>query len=157
MKKTLSMTIGILIVLIVLLGITYTIKTSNFNFSTKSIGNKAPTGMGYQRDARIDYKDSTMVHLGDFTTNMSNGDKAGKFIRTAISAKVSSSDGADEIKKRNIIVRDIIIKELSLKSFSQISTNRGKMKLKEDIRQSINSKMQDGQIKEVYFTQFKIQ
>lgn len=156
MKRILSIAIGVLSALIIVLSVIYAIKTSSFNFRKNNLNTKTPTGMGYQRDVRVDYKDSTMVHLGDFTTNMSIGDSAGKFVRTSISAKVSSSDAADEIKKRNIIVRDIIIKELSLKTFSQISSSKGKLKLKEDIKNSINSKMNDGQVEEVYFTKFTI-
>jgi len=145
------------LVLAVIALLLYVAATTEFNFD-KSVGDKPPrSGIGYQRTIRIDFKDKTMVHFGDFTANMRWRDQAGKYVRVKISGRVTNSAAGREIKRENIIVRDVIINELNFKNFSEISTPRGKEKLKENIKRKINARLKDGQIESLYFTKFMVQ
>ncbi|HFU74349.1 MAG TPA: flagellar basal body-associated FliL family protein, partial [Helicobacteraceae bacterium] len=137
-KKIRNVVIGVVVLSSIGLLVAYAVNTSKFNFKTAK-KNKARTGMGYQRDIRIDYKDRTLVHIGDFTANMSLGDRAGKYVRIQLSARVENSDVSDEMKEKNIIIRDNVISALSAKTFSQIATPQGKTRLKEDMRLRLNS------------------
>ncbi|CRF47642.1 Flagellar biosynthesis protein FliL, partial [Helicobacter heilmannii] len=54
-------------------------------------------------------------------------------------------------------IKDTIIEILSSKSIEEISTLKGKNKLKEEIRNNINSFLIDGYVKNIFFTDFVIQ
>ena len=148
--------IGIIGTMILVL-IAYAVSNSAFNFKGNTLKQKQKTGLGYVRTGRTDYKAPTVFFLGDFTTNMATNDRAGKFVRVEIRLEMSDTDMADELKYKNIRLRDAVIEEMSLKRFSQVSTARGKEELKENIKNRINTIVDDGEIKEVYFTQFIIQ
>jgi len=135
--------------------IAYAVNTSKFSFKHNK-HNKAKTGMGYQRDIRVDFKDRTMVHLGDFTANMSMGERAGKYVRIKLSARVENSSVSDEMKEKNIVIRDSVISVLSAKTFSQISTPQGKERLKNDMLGRINARLGEGEVQELYFTKFEV-
>lgn len=154
-KKIRNIVIAIFVLGTFSLLIAYAVNNSKFNFKSNK-QNKARTGMGYQRDIRVDFKDRTLVHLGDFTANMSLGDRAGKFVRIKLSARVENSDVSDEMKDKNIIIRDNVISALSAKTFSQISTPQGKQRLKEDMQTRLNSVLGEGNVEELYFTKFEI-
>lgn len=148
--------IGIIGTMILVL-IAYAVSNSAFNFKGNILKQKQKTGIGYVRAGRTDYKAPTVFFLGDFTTNMATNDRAGKFVRVEIRLEMSDTGMADELKYKNIRLRDAVIEEMSLKRFSQVSTARGKEELKENIKNRINTIVDDGEIKEVYFTQFIIQ
>lgn len=137
--------------------IIYAVTNSAFNFHANTYGQKPKTGLGYARAGRTDYKSPDVFLLGDFTTNLATHDRAGKFVRVEIRVKMSDRDMAVELKRTNILLRDAVIEEMSLKRFSELSTEKGKMKLKENIKNRLNQIISDGEIEEVYFTQFIIQ
>ena len=147
-----------IITTIILVLIVYGISNSDFfKFKGNVLKQKQKTGIGYVRTGRVEYNAPTVFLLGDFTANMATNDRAGKFVRVEIRLEMSDKDMSDELKQKNIRLRDAVIDEMSLKRFSQISTEKGKEELKENIRNRINTIVNDGEIKEVYFTQFIIQ
>jgi flagellar protein FliL len=62
-----------------------------------------------------------------------------------------------ELEEKKAVFRDIIIRQLSSKSLEEISTVKGKEKLKEEIVSEINPRLKDGKIKNIYFTDFVVQ
>jgi len=148
--------IGIIGTMILVL-IAYAVSNSAFNFKGNVLKQKQKTGLGYVRAGRTDYKAPTVFFLGDFTTNMATNDRAGKFVRVEIRLEMSDTGMADELKYKNIRLRDAVIEEMSLKRFSEVSTAKGKEELKENLKNRLNSIVDDGEINEVYFTQFIIQ
>ena len=145
--------------LMLLVLIAYAVTNSDFNLKANKYGHKPKTGLGYARSGRTDFKSPDVFLLGDFTTNLATNDRAGKFVRVEIRVQMSDRGMANELKDAhtNILLRDAVIEEMSLKRFSELSTQKGKMKLKENIKDRINEIVQEGQIEEVYFTQFIIQ
>ena len=149
--------IGIIATILLVL-IVYGVSNSDFfKFKGNVLKQKQKTGLGYVRTGRVDYKSPTVFFLGDFTTNMATNDRAGKFVRVEIRLEMSDEDMSDELKQKNIRLRDAVIDEMSLKRFSQISTEKGKEELKENLKNRLNTIVHDGEITEVYFTQFIIQ
>jgi len=55
------------------------------------------------------------------------------------------------------MIRDMIIRILSSKTVPEISTAKGKEKLKEEIKKNLNARLATGEIRNVYFTAFVIQ
>ncbi len=157
MKKIIR-TFAIVILVTLLIGIIYyAVSTSKFNFEKADSPRSYKVSKGIGRDVQVNRDNPTMVKLGSFTTNMSKNGRAGKFVITELSAHTTDSDASYELKERNILVRDIIIKEMSLKTFSQISTNRGKDQIKANIKMQLNKILAEGEVEEIYFTKFLVQ
>jgi flagellar FliL protein len=148
--------IGIMTTMLIVLTV-YAYTNSAFNMKSNKYGQKPKTGLGYVRTGRVEYKARDVFFLGDFTTNMANNDRSGKFVRIEVRLKMSDEDLADELKYKNIVLRDAVIEEMSLKRFSQVATEKGKLALKENIKTRLNGILADGEIEEVYLTKFIIQ
>ncbi|WP_205440247.1 flagellar basal body-associated protein FliL [Helicobacter suis] len=80
-----------------------------------------------------------------------------RYLKTSISLELSDPKLVEEVKVKETAIKDTIIEILSSKSVEEISTLKGKNKLKEEIRSNINSFLIDGFIKNVFFTDFVIQ
>ncbi|ANV97810.1 hypothetical protein BBW65_02875 [Helicobacter enhydrae] len=85
------------------------------------------------------------------------GDNGRRYIKTSISLELSVPEMQKEITAKLPIIQDTINKILSSKTFLEISSPKGKLKLQEEIAQEINAYMSDGYIKSVFFTEFVIQ
>lgn len=148
--------IGILF-LMVLAVIVYAMTNSAFNFKGNTLKQKTKTGLGYVRTGRTDFKAPDVFFLGNFTANMATNDPAGKFVVVEVRLKMNDTEMAEELKEKNIRLRDAVIDEMSLKRFSEVATEKGKLAMKENIKNRLNTIVQGGQIEEVYFTKFIIQ
>jgi flagellar FliL protein len=93
------------------------------------------------------------VPLDYFLVNLAE-DQGQKLFKVEMEFDVDSVAVQEEINKRMPQVRDMIIILLSSKSYSQISTPKGKERLKEEIRDTVNSFLTQGKINKVLFTQF---
>ena len=94
-----------------------------------------------------------VIPLDHFLVNLS-GELGHKIFKVKMEFDVDSSDVQDEIDKRMPRIRDIIIILLSSKNYSQVSTPKGKEKLKEEIRDTVNSFLRKGKVNKVLFTKF---
>lgn len=156
-NKIRSMAIVGIIAIMLLTLITFAVLNSSFNFKGNVLKQQQKVGLGYVRTGRVEYNAKDVFYLGDFTANMATNDRAGKFVRVEVRLKMSDTDLADELKEKNIILRDTVIEAMSLKRFSEVSTEKGKIALKEDMKDRLNSILADGDIEEVYFTKFIVQ
>ncbi len=127
------------------------------DFSENLSNKKLPKTPGYHREPIIEFKNRTMVHLGDFTTNIVKDGKSTKFLKTKVSVRTEHEDVSEEIKKRNVVIRDSVIKALSSKQFAEVATERGKLNLKEEVGETINNLLSEGKVEEVFFTEFIVQ
>ncbi len=156
-KKNLSLMSIFLAIAIVASSMVYMMKEVKVDYSKTLPQKRVPKGPGYHRKPIIDFKDRTLVHLGDFTTNTVADNKAKKFLKTKISVRTSDEDVSEELQVRNIIVRDAVIEVMSSNTFEEIASPQGKEKLKENLTRGINKIVTEGEIEEVYFTEFIVQ
>ena len=63
----------------------------------------------------------------------------------------------DEVKKRDPQLRDLIIREVSGKTFREVNSPQGKEMLKEELRLKINGTLSRGELKRIMFTSFAVQ
>ena len=83
---------------------------------------------------------------------------AGKrYLKLTIDLELTSKEVQGEINSRMPPIQDSLLILLSSKSFSDISTVEGKMRLRMEIIGRINSFLVQGRVKNVYFTEFVIQ
>ena len=93
------------------------------------------------------------VPLDSFLINLSQK-KEQKLFKVEMELDVDNPEIQDEINKRMVQVRDIIIILVSSKKYEQISTLEGQEILKEEIRNTINSFLTKGKINRVLFKEF---
>ena len=93
------------------------------------------------------------IPLDFFLVNLAE-EQGHKLFKVKMEFDVDSAEVQEEINKRMPQVRDIIIILLSSRTYSQISTPKGKERLKEEIRDTVNSFLTKGKINKVLFTQF---
>ena len=97
-----------------------------------------------------------MYPLDKFTVNLLS-QNGGRYLVAKIDLEQENPEMTPELDTKVSLIRDIIISILSSKTVEEISTPKGKEKLKEEILNQINKYLQDGEIKRIYFTNFVIQ
>ncbi|WP_104578629.1 flagellar basal body-associated protein FliL [Helicobacter felis] len=80
-----------------------------------------------------------------------------RYLKASVSLELNDAKLLEEVKVKETAIKDTIIEILSSKSVEEITTLKGKNKLKEEIRSNINSFLIDGFVKNVFFTDFVIQ
>jgi len=128
----------------------------SLDFTNTASKRKVSKEMGYHTEPVIEFKNPTMVHLGDFTTNIIENGKP-QFLKTKISLRTDSKETSEQIKRQNILIRDSVIDVLGSRRFGEVATPRGKENLKEGINEAINARLNGGAVEEVFFTEFIIQ
>jgi len=97
-----------------------------------------------------------MYPLDQFIVNLFSEDGS-RYLKTTINLEMSVPELATELDSKKPLIRDIIIKALSAKSYEEISTIAGKENLKDEIVANLNTVLKDGKINNVFFTDFVIQ
>ncbi|CAM3703482.1 flagellar basal body-associated protein FliL [Mesobacillus zeae] len=88
------------------------------------------------------------VDVPEITTNLATDD----FIRISFKIQTDSKDAKEELEKRDFQVRNIIIQELSEKKSEDLQSSSGKAALEGNLKDKINTLMQEGKIVRVYIT-----
>lgn len=94
-----------------------------------------------------------LIPLETFLVNVA-GSRGRKLLKINMELEVDNDDVQIEIEKLKPKIRDIIIINLSSKTYAQISTSDGKEFMRDEIRDQVNLFLTKGKIKRVYFTEF---
>jgi len=97
-----------------------------------------------------------MYPLDKFTVNLLS-QNGSRYLVAKIDLEQENPEMTPELDTKVSLIRDIIISILSSKTVEEISTPKGKEKLKEEIINQINKYLEDGEVKRIYFTNFVIQ
>lgn len=97
-----------------------------------------------------------MFPLENFTVNLLS-ESGRRYLKCEMNLEMDGKELSPELEEKKAVFRDIIIRILSSKSLEEISTVKGKEKLKEEIVRDLNSRLKDGKVKNVYFTDFVVQ
>jgi len=121
-----------------------------------------------QQDAKTEKKKSSskkstdhlsvgpMYPMAQFVVNLLS-ESGNRFLKVVIDLELSDPKLQPEMDRKKSLIRDIIIRTFSSKTFEEISTLKGKDKLKEEVLDKINENLSDGQVKNIYFTDFVVQ
>ncbi|HEF3986706.1 TPA: flagellar basal body-associated protein FliL [Campylobacter jejuni] len=96
-----------------------------------------------------------MYPLDPFTLNLLS-DSGSRYVKCTIELEQNSELLKPELDKKVPVIRDIIIRTLTAKTFEEVSTQKGKERLKDELVGKINEILTDGFIKNVYFTDFVV-
>ncbi len=97
-----------------------------------------------------------MFPLDTFTVNLLS-ENGRRYLKVQMNLELGGEELGLELDSRKAVIRDIIIRLLSSKSLEEISTSKGKEKLKDQIVDQLNMRLSDGKINNVYFTEFVVQ
>ena len=97
-----------------------------------------------------------MFPLDTFTVNLLS-ESGRRYLKVEMNLELSGEELGLELDNKTAVIRDIVIRLLSSKSLEEISTSKGKEKLKEQIVDQINMRLRDGHVNNVYFTEFVVQ
>lgn len=93
--------------------------------------------------------DTMIVNLSD------HGGK--RYLRVTMALELSDSDALATIENRLPQVRDAILMILPAKKYEDVSTTDGKVALRSQVMEKINSLMTKGRVNNIYFTEFVVQ
>lgn len=156
-KGLLIAVIGILIVLIIVIVLVFIFLLGGDEKEEVQVKN-APQEQGQSRHIQLDYaKPGPIFAIPDpFIANLV-GQNGRRYAKVSISLEMSTPELQKEINAKLPLIKDTIIRVLSSKTFEEISTPKGKDKLKTELLQELNAFMLDGYIKGIFFTEFVIQ
>ncbi len=126
-------------------------------------GDEAPSNNGSNpavKEKQIKSMDAMevgpMFPLDTFTVNLLS-DSGRRYLKVQMNLELDDEQVAAELESKTAVVRDVVIRMLSSKTLEEISTAKGKDKLKEQITDQLNLRLRDGNIRNVYFTEFVVQ
>lgn len=159
-KKSSSLVLIIVAVLIVLLlavaGVVVYLLLSQDEQAIAQNNQNGAEVTQVQRKSAMDLTVGPMYPLDQFIVNLlSEGGR--RYLKTTIDFELSDDSLIEELDTKIPRVRDIIIRVLSSKTVEEISTPKGKEKLKQELTNQLNAVLVDGQIVRLYFTDFVIQ
>ena len=94
--------------------------------------------------------------LDTFTVNLKS-DSGRRYLKCTMSLELTGEELSLELDAKSAVLRDRIIRILSSKTLEEISSKKGKAKVSQQIMDTLNSMITDGEIKGIYFTEFVIQ
>jgi len=116
-----------------------------------------------RRSSDADIEDSrkldqigVLYPLDTFTVNLKS-DAGRRYLKVTMSLELEGKELSVELDAKAPVLRDRIIRILTSKTLEEISSKKGKQKVSNQIMDTLNAMISDGQIKGIYFTEFVIQ
>ena len=119
-------------------------------------GNNSPSSKEKPMKSMDSMEVGPMFPLDTFTVNLLS-DSGRRYLKVQMNLELDGEELAAELESKTAVVRDVVIRMLSSKTLEEISTAKGKDKLKEQIVNQLNLRLRDGNVRNVYFTEFVVQ
>ncbi|MBF0480455.1 MAG: flagellar basal body-associated FliL family protein [Desulfovibrionaceae bacterium] len=100
---------------------------------------------------------SLMVSLDPFVVNLADPPPARRYMKVRVDAEMVDEKAANEIKDKNVFIRDAIILLLSSKTSQDVSSMEGKLSMRKEIAEKINLTLEGPKVVRVYFSELVIQ
>lgn len=97
-----------------------------------------------------------MVPIKEFVTNIISEDDS-HFVKASLTLELNKEEALEEANKRMPQIQDAIISLVGNKTFEELQDLQGKKQLKSELKSRINSFLQSGKVKAIYFTDFVVQ
>ncbi len=94
--------------------------------------------------------------LDTFTVNLKS-DSGRRYLKVTMSLELEGAELSLELDSKSPVIRDRVIRILTSKSLEEISSKKGKQKISEQVMDTLNAMISDGQIRGIYFTEFVVQ
>jgi flagellar basal body-associated protein FliL len=118
-------------------------------------GGEGHHGTGDGKTTGTEY--GRILNLDPFTINLSTiGPSSPRYLRVNISLELGTVETENEVNARLPLVRDAVIDLFNGKRPTDLLTSEQRDLVKEEIKNYINSKLINGKIKAIYFTNFAV-
>ena len=97
-----------------------------------------------------------MVNIDTFIVNIID-DEESRYLKAAITLELNTPEGAAEVAERMAQIKDAILLLVGNKTFSELQDLQGKIQLRAELINRINSVLLKGKVKRIYFTDFVVQ
>lgn len=97
-----------------------------------------------------------MVEIKEFVVNIISEDGR-HYVKAALTIELNKEEVLEETTKRMPQIRDAILLLVGNKTFEELHDLQGKKQLKAELVSKINSFLQGGKVKAIYFTDFVVQ
>lgn len=97
-----------------------------------------------------------MVNIDSFIVNIMD-DQESRYLKATITFEVDGEEASMELTQRMAQVKDSILLLLGGKTFDEINDLQGKIQLRAELINKINSILLKGKVKRIYFTDFVVQ
>lgn len=97
-----------------------------------------------------------MVKIDEFIVNIIS-EEGSHYVKTSMTLEMTNAAVVEEATTRMPQIRDSVLLLIGNKTFEELQDLQGKKQLKAEITTKINSFLQSGQIKSIYFTDFVVQ
>ena len=131
--------------------------------STPQVKEKTITKSKTRSSNSDDFEDSRQLSeigilypLDTFTVNLKS-DAGRRYLKVTMSLELEGEELSLELDAKTPVLRDRVIRILTSKTLEEISSKKGKQKVSNQVMDTLNSMISDGQIKGIYFTEFVIQ
>ncbi|MEA1891826.1 MAG: flagellar basal body-associated protein FliL [Campylobacterota bacterium] len=122
----------------------------------KSVSKPKRSSSGNYDDSRKLSDIGILYPLDTFTVNLKS-DAGRRYLKVTMSLELEGEELSLELDNKSPVLRDRVIRILTSKSLEEISSKKGKQKVSDQIMDTLNAMISDGQIKGIYFTEFVIQ
>jgi len=97
-----------------------------------------------------------MVEIKEFIVNIISEDD-GHYVKASLTIELDKEMALEETNKRMAQIRDSILLLVGNKTYEELQDLQGKKQLKAELISRINSFLQTGKVKAIYFTDFVVQ
>ena len=97
-----------------------------------------------------------MVHIDSFIVNIIDEGEV-RYLKAAITLEAESDRVAAELNQRMPQLQDAILLLIGNKTFAELSDLQGRLQLRAELLNRINSLLLNGKVKRIYFTDFVVQ
>jgi len=97
-----------------------------------------------------------MVDLESFIVNILDQGEV-RYLKAAITLEADTPETAAELTQRMPQIKDAILMLISNKTFAELSDLQGRLQLRVELLNRINSLLLVGKVKRIYFTDFVVQ
>ncbi|NOY13706.1 MAG: flagellar basal body protein FliL [Deltaproteobacteria bacterium] len=97
-----------------------------------------------------------MVSIDPFIVNIIDDDQS-RYLKAAITMEVNTPEAAMELGERMPQIKDAVLLLVGNKTFNELQDMQGKIQLRAELINRINSILTKGKVKRIYFTDFVVQ
>ncbi|TKB10285.1 flagellar basal body-associated protein FliL [Desulforhopalus sp. IMCC35007] len=97
-----------------------------------------------------------MVNIEEFVVNIISGDTP-HYVKASLTVELSNEAVKPEVEQRMPQVRDAVLLLIGNKTYEELQDLQGKRQLKAELTSKINSFLQTGKVRAIYFTNFVVQ
>ncbi len=97
-----------------------------------------------------------MIEIKEFIVNIISEDGR-HYVKAALTLEINKEEAVEEVNKRMPQIRDAILLLVGNKTYEELHDLQGKKQLKAELVSKINSFLQKGKVRAIYFTDFVVQ